>query len=103
MAIGDLNGDSKPDLAVASTSSLSSHVSELWNATSHAPDDSYSTIEDAALTVAGPGVLGNDADPDGKASAVAWRMGPAPPRVKSVAGGRDVEADGCGHDDSWRR
>jgi hypothetical protein len=34
-----------------------------------------------------------------KASAVAWRMSPAPRRVKSVAGGRDVEADGCGHDE----
>lgn len=29
----------------------------------------------------------------------AWRMSPAPRRVKSVAGGRDVEADGCGHDE----
>jgi hypothetical protein len=26
-------------------------------------------------------------------------MSPAPRRVKSVAGGRDVEADGCGHDE----
>ena len=34
-----------------------------------------------------------------KASDVAWRMSPAPRRVKSVAGGRDVEADGCGHDE----
>jgi hypothetical protein len=37
--------------------------------------------------------------PAWKASAVAWRMSPAPRRVKSVAGGRDVEADGCGHDE----
>lgn len=29
----------------------------------------------------------------------AWLMIPAPRRVKSVAGGRDVEADGCGHDE----
>jgi hypothetical protein len=34
-----------------------------------------------------------------KASAAAWRMSPAPRRVKSVAGRRDVEADGCGHDE----
>jgi VCBS repeat-containing protein len=29
-----------------------------------ADDDAYSTAEDAALTVAAPGVLGNDSDPD---------------------------------------
>jgi hypothetical protein len=53
-----------------------------------------------------PGILLIAADgtpllqqPPWKASAVAWRMSPAPRRVKSVAGGRDVEADGCGHDE----
>ncbi|MDF1553455.1 MAG: Ig-like domain-containing protein [Deferrisomatales bacterium] len=30
-----------------------------------AEDDAYATDEDAPLTVAGPGVLGNDSDPDG--------------------------------------
>ena len=29
-----------------------------------AADDSYSTNEDTAITIAGPGVLGNDSDPD---------------------------------------
>ena len=30
-----------------------------------AGDDAYSTTEDTALTVAAPGVLGNDSDADG--------------------------------------
>ena len=30
-----------------------------------AADDAYTTTEDTALTVAAPGVLGNDSDPDG--------------------------------------
>ena len=30
-----------------------------------AADDAYTTAEDTALTVAAPGVLGNDTDPDG--------------------------------------
>ena len=30
-----------------------------------AADDAYTTAEDTALTVAAPGVLGNDSDPDG--------------------------------------
>ena len=42
-----------------------------WNLTTrrnHPPSairDSYSTIEDTTLTIAAPGVLGNDSDPDG--------------------------------------
>lgn len=32
-------------------------------------------------------------------SAAGGQARPAPHRVKSVAGGRDVEADGCGHDE----
>ena len=43
-----------------------------------ADDDAYSTTEDTALTVAAPGVLGNDTDVDGH--------GPdAPCRVRSAA------------------
>jgi hypothetical protein len=32
-----------------------------------AVDDTYTTMEDTALTVAAPGVLSNDSDPDGDA------------------------------------
>ena len=34
-----------------------------------------------------------------QANRTIWRMSPAPRRVSSVTGGRDVEADGCGHDE----
>jgi VCBS repeat-containing protein len=70
VAVGDFNGDSKPDLAVANTTFSNDNVAVLLNntTTNQAPvavDDAYSTAEDTALTVAAPGVLGNDSDPDG--------------------------------------
>ena len=43
-------------------------VSDHGHAVNDAPvavNDSYSTTEDTALTVAAPGVLGNDTDADG--------------------------------------
>ena len=82
VAIGDLNGDSKPDLAVTIYDVFASdhYVSVLLNATSHTPtavDDSYSTDEDTTLTEADPGVLGNDTDPDGDPLTAALVVGPA--------------------------
>jgi len=40
-------------------------------------DDVYTTLENTALSVAAPGVLGNDSDPDGDALAVSLVIGPA--------------------------
>jgi VCBS repeat-containing protein len=64
----DFNGDGKPDLAA--TKFNTDNVGVLLNSTvtNQAPvaaADTYSTTEDIALTVAVPGVLGNDSDPDG--------------------------------------
>jgi VCBS repeat-containing protein len=42
-----------------------------------AVDDAYSTNEDVTLTVAAPGVLGNDTDADGDALTAALQSGPA--------------------------
>jgi VCBS repeat-containing protein len=67
VAVGDFNGDGKPDLAVANV--RSNNVSVLLNntITNQAPtaaDDVYTTDEDTALNVDAPGVLGNDSDPN---------------------------------------
>jgi VCBS repeat-containing protein len=42
-----------------------------------AADDAYSTAEDTALTVAAPGVLGNDNDPDGDGLHTVLESGPS--------------------------
>ena len=42
-----------------------------------AANDSYSTAEDTALSVAAPGVLGNDSDPDGNALTASLVSGPS--------------------------
>jgi VCBS repeat-containing protein len=68
VAVADFNADGKPDLTTAHPTT--NNVSVLLNTTStnQAPvavNDAYSTNEDAPLTVAAPGVLGNDTDPDG--------------------------------------
>jgi VCBS repeat-containing protein len=69
VAVGDFNGDGKPDLAVANPTFSDRNVAVLINRTSinQAPvaaADAYTTAEDTPLTVAAPGVLGNDSDPD---------------------------------------
>src|ERR671911_657284 len=68
VAAADINGDGKPDLAA--TKFNTDNVAVLLNSTvtNQAPvaaGDSFSTAEDTVLTVAAPGGLGNDADPDG--------------------------------------
>jgi VCBS repeat-containing protein len=47
------------------------------NDTPTAADDAYSTTEDTALTVADPGVLGNDSDPDGNPLSAVLVSGPS--------------------------
>jgi Bacterial Ig domain len=54
--------------ATVSYRPLSEDVSVLLDDVNHPPsaaDDAYSTNEDTVLTVAAPGVLANDSDPDG--------------------------------------
>ncbi|MGH3768460.1 MAG: Ig-like domain-containing protein, partial [Pseudonocardiaceae bacterium] len=66
VVVGELNGDARPDLAVANANS--GNVSVLLNASNRPPvaaGDAYTTAEDTPLTVTAPGVLGNDTDPDG--------------------------------------
>jgi VCBS repeat-containing protein len=80
VAVGDFNGDGKPDLAVANVND--DNVSVLLNntITNRAPvaaDDAYTTAEDTALTVAAPGVLGNDSDPDGDSLSAVAGSGPS--------------------------
>ena len=78
VAVGDFDGDSDPDLAVANA--FSGDVSVLLNRPNRPPSaaaDSYTTAEDATLTVAAPGVLGNDSDPDGDALTAALVAGPS--------------------------
>jgi VCBS repeat-containing protein len=77
VAVGDFNRDSDPDLAVANA--ISDDVSVLLNTrgTPVAADDAYSTNEDAPLTVAAPGVLENDSDPDGDTLTASVVSGPA--------------------------
>ena len=76
----DFNGDGKPDLAA--TKFNTDNVGVLLNSTvtnqpPAAAGDAFSTAEDAVLTVATPGVLGNDADPDGDSLTAALVTGPS--------------------------
>ena len=52
-------------------------ASRAVNAVPVAADDSYATAEDAALTIAAPGVLANDTDADGDPLAATMLSGPA--------------------------
>jgi VCBS repeat-containing protein len=90
IAVRDFNHDGKPDLAVANV--RSDDVTVLLNATSTnqapvATDDAYSTAEDTPLTVAAPGVLGNDSDPDGNPLTATLVTGPAHGTVTLNANG----------------
>jgi VCBS repeat-containing protein len=53
----------------------------------NATNDSYSTAEDTALSVAAPGVLGNDSDPDGNALTASLVSGPSHGTVTLNANG----------------
>jgi VCBS repeat-containing protein len=80
VAVADFNADGKPDLTTAHPTT--NNVSVLLNATvtNRAPAaaaDAYGTAEDTPLTVAAPGVLGNDTDPDGDSLSAALVSGPA--------------------------
>jgi VCBS repeat-containing protein len=83
--VADLNGDGRPDVATANTSSGASDtkdVSVLLNTSNRAPlaiADSYSHIgADTALTVsAGSGVLANDTDADGNPLTAVLDSGPS--------------------------
>jgi VCBS repeat-containing protein len=80
VAVADFNADGKPDLTTAHPTK--NNVSVLFNTTdtNRAPtaaDDSYSTAEDTPLTVAAPGVLGNDSDPDNNLLSAALVSGPS--------------------------
>ena len=80
MVAADFNGDGKPDLAA--TKFNTDNVAVLLNSTvtNQAPvaaGDAYSTAEDTVLTVAAPGVLGNDSDPDGDPLTAVLVSGPS--------------------------
>jgi VCBS repeat-containing protein len=76
----DFNGDGKPDLAATKFNDASVAVllnSTVTNQAPAAAGDAFSTAEDTVLTVAAPGVLGNDADPDGDPLTAALVTGPS--------------------------
>ena len=80
VAAADFNGDGKPDLAA--TKFNTDNVAVLLNSTvtNQAPvaaGDAFSTAEDTVLTVAAPGVLGNDSDPDGDPLTAVLVSGPS--------------------------
>jgi VCBS repeat-containing protein len=80
VAVGDFNHDVRPDLVF--TNAGANSVSVLFNnpVANQAPvavNDAYSTAEDTPLTLAAPGVLGNDTDADGNPLSASVVTGPA--------------------------
>jgi VCBS repeat-containing protein len=80
VAVADFNADGKPDLAT--THPTTNTVAVLLNTTvtNRAPTaapDAYSTAEDTRLTVATPGVLANDSDPDHNTLSAVLVSGPS--------------------------
>jgi VCBS repeat-containing protein len=79
VAVADFNADSKPDLATAHPTTNTVAVllnTTVTNRTPTAAADAYSTAEDTRLTVAAPGVLANDSDPDNNPLSAALVSGP---------------------------
>ena len=79
VGVADFNGDGKPDLAA--TKFNTDNVGVLLNSTVTnrppvAAGDGFGSAEDTVLTVAAPGVLGNDTDPDGDALTAVLVSGP---------------------------
>jgi predicted NUDIX family NTP pyrophosphohydrolase len=73
VAVADFDADGKPDLATAhpttNTVAVLLNTTTVPNRAPTAAADADSAGEDTALTVGAPGVLANDSDPDGNASA----------------------------------
>jgi hypothetical protein len=63
VAVADFNADSKPDLTTTHNVSVLLNTT-VTNRAPTANPDAYSTTEDTPLTVAAPGVLANDSDPE---------------------------------------
>ena len=80
VAVADFNADGKPDLTTAHPTTNTVAVLLNTTVTNRAPAaaaDAYSTAEDTPLTVAAPGVLGNDTDPDGDSLSAVVVSGPS--------------------------
>jgi VCBS repeat-containing protein len=80
VAVADFNADGKPDLTT--THPTTNNVAVLLNTTvtNRAPTataDAYGTAEDTPLTVAAPGVLANDSDPDNNPLSAVLVSGPS--------------------------
>ncbi|MER5867069.1 FG-GAP-like repeat-containing protein [Kitasatospora sp. NPDC002040] len=83
-AVADLNGDGRLDVATANSNGSATYVNDasvLLNTTNRPPtaaNDSYGQVgADTPLVVGAPGVLGNDADPDGNPLTASVVTGPA--------------------------
>jgi VCBS repeat-containing protein len=80
VAVADFNADGNPDLTTAHPTTNNVAVLLNTTVTNRAPAaaaDAYGTAEDTPRTVAAPGVLGNDTDPDGDSLSAALVSGPA--------------------------
>jgi hypothetical protein len=59
------------------TASVTVNVNAVGNSPPVAQNDEYNTTQNTALTIAAPGVLGNDSDPNGDAMTAVQGAGPA--------------------------
>jgi hypothetical protein len=64
-------------LATSNLATVTITINEIPNSAPTAVDDSYETQQDELLTVAAPGVLANDSDPDGDPLTAVLAVGPA--------------------------